>query len=186
MNFDGSPVDSAQIEAATKTISHRGPDNLSVWTHDCVALGHTRLSIVDLSSNANQPFHLDQHNLSMVYNGEIYNYKELRAELESRGATFSTSSDTEVIIQGYAVFGLEYFTRLNGIFAVAIWDRDARELILARDRLGVKPLYLCRQEQRLIFGSEIKAILAATPNSCLLYTSPSPRDQRGSRMPSSA
>ena len=164
VNFNGSPVGSAQIESATRSIAHRGPDNLSVWTHDNVALGHTRLSIVDLSSNANQPFHLENHKLSMVYNGEVYNFKELRAELESRGATFSTSSDTEVIIQGYAIFGLEYFARLNGIFAVAIWDQNARELILARDRLGVKPLYMCRDDQTLFFGSEIKAILAAKPN----------------------
>ena len=163
LSFDGRPVSRQRIEASTETIQHRGPDNLAVWTNGNVAFGHTRLSIVDLSTSANQPLHLPARQLSMVYNGEVYNFKELRTELEAGGANFQTTSDTEVIIHAYAQWGTDCFARLNGIFAIAIWDDSAQELTLARDRLGVKPLYFCHHNQELAFGSEIKTILTAMP-----------------------
>lgn len=163
VNFRQRPVPEARIRAAAQVIRHRGPDNLGLWQQDSVALGHTRLSIVDLSAGANQPFHLPERDLTLTYNGEIYNFVQLRAELTALGASFRTTSDTEVVINAFAHWGMDCFARFNGIFAIAIWDQRAGELVLARDRLGVKPLYLFRDDSELVFGSEIKSILAARP-----------------------
>lgn len=164
LRFDDQPVQVDRIEAATQAIQHRGPDNSSTWTHHSIAFGHTRLSIVDLSDAANQPFHIDHQQLSMVFNGEIYNYIELRNQLISKGYTFQTTSDMEVVINGFSAWGDELFAKLNGIFAIAFWDAKKKKLTLARDRFGVKPLYVLETETELVFGSEIKTILAATPN----------------------
>ena len=163
LKFDGQPVSIARINAATQAIQHRGPDNLSVWTNQSIGLGHTRLSIVDLSEGANQPFHSPDNRMSMVFNGEIYNYIELRDELKTKGYSFKTTSDMEVVIHGFSAWGNGLFSKLNGIFAIAFWDSHERKLTLVRDRLGVKPLYVCETDSELIFGSEIKTILAAAP-----------------------
>lgn len=165
LSFDGRPVEPSRIQAATQAIQHRGPDNLTTWCNASIALGHTRLSIVDLSDAANQPFHVPEQNLSMVYNGEIYNFVELRQDLQSMGFNFATTSDMEVVIHGFAAWGDQLFEKLNGIFAIGIWNSAKRELTLARDRLGVKPLYVSHTNSELVFGSEIKTILAARPDA---------------------
>lgn len=142
------------LAAMAKTLAHRGPDHTGTLFESPVALAMTRLSIIDLSTG-NQPMHSPDGQASLVFNGEIYNYRELRKELEEK-IPFRTTSDTEVIINGYVVWGEEVFRRLNGIFAVALWDRARKKLLLARDPLGTKPLYLLDTPLRLYFSSEIK------------------------------
>ncbi len=142
----------------TATLAPRGPDGEGYWVELGIALGHRRLSIIDLAGGG-QPMSLEGGRYQIVYNGEIYNYVELRAELEKRGCVFRTQSDTEVILHQYARDGAEALQRFNGMFAFAIWDRDEQRLFLARDRLGVKPLHYCVRDGELIFGSELKALL---------------------------
>ena len=140
-------------------ITHRGPDESGIYVDDYVGLGHTRLSIVDLTGGT-QPIHNETGRFWIVYNGEVYNYPELRTGLEARGHRFYTTSDTEVILHLYEEKGLASLHDLNGQFALAIWDAKERELVLARDRLGVRPVHYTRVGDRLIFGSEIKALFA--------------------------
>lgn len=141
---------------------HRGPDGSGLWRdHGCVALGHRRLAIIDLSERASQPMRSVDGRFVLVYNGEIYNFAELRQELESRhGIRFQSDSDTEVLLQGFAVWGPAVLTRLNGMFAFALFDRHEEKLYLARDRIGVKPLYWARVGSAILFASEMKALLA--------------------------
>lgn len=148
------------LHAATNAIAHRGPDGQGIFYKNNIGLGHTRLSIIDLSNNASQPMHSINNNLTIVFNGEIYNYRELKLELQSAGYNFKNNSDTEVIIVGYEHWGTGIFQKLNGIFSIAIWDNTIDKLILVRDRFGVKPLYLYYDNNQLFFGSEIKSILA--------------------------
>jgi asparagine synthase (glutamine-hydrolysing) len=147
--------------AACTTLRHRGPDDQGVFRDDGVMLGHRRLAIIDLNSG-HQPIHNEDQRLWTVYNGEIYNYVELRDELEGLGHRFYTASDTEVIVHAYEQWGVDGFARLRGMFAIALWDRRERSLVLARDPLGKKPLYLTSQGGRHAFASEMKA-LAALP-----------------------
>jgi asparagine synthase (glutamine-hydrolysing) len=140
-------------------LKHRGPDAEGTFTEEGVTLAHRRLAIIDLSPEANQPMRDEVHKNVIVFNGEIYNYQTLRRELEGR-YDFKTQSDTEVILAGYQVWGQEVVKRLNGIFAFAIWDASEKKLFLARDHMGVKPLYYSWQDRKLIFASEIKALLA--------------------------
>ncbi len=143
----------------TVPLAPRGPDGEGYYVDSAVALGHRRLSIIDLAGGA-QPFASDDGRFQIVYNGEVYNYIELRAELERRGCAFRTQSDTEVILRQFILDGPEALQRFNGMFAFAIWDRDERRLFLARDRLGVKPLYYCSvRGGDLVFASELKALL---------------------------
>ncbi|MEM7041911.1 MAG: asparagine synthase (glutamine-hydrolyzing) [Pseudomonadota bacterium] len=144
---------------ACVTLRHRGPDDQGVFHDDIVMFGHRRLSIIDLNSG-HQPIHNEDRSLWTVYNGEIYNYLELREELEALGHQFYTASDTEVIVHAYEEWGVEGFARLRGMFAIAISDRRARSIVLARDPLGKKPLYLTRQGDRYAFASELKALCA--------------------------
>jgi len=141
------------------TIVHRGPDAEGTFVSDRVALGHRRLSILDLSAAGAQPMTLGT--TTVVYNGESYNFRELRAELERSGRRFRGHSDTEVLLHAYEAWGLEGLSRLEGIFAFALWDASRRRLLLMRDRLGVKPLFYAWKDGSLAFGSEIKAVLAA-------------------------
>jgi asparagine synthase (glutamine-hydrolysing) len=141
-----------------ETVAHRGPDAQGTFVGDGVALGHRRLSIIDLSSTGAQPMHLGA--TTLVHNGECYNFRDLRSELEAEGRVFRGHSDTEVILQVYDAWGLEGLARLEGIFAFALWDAARRRLVLMRDRLGVKPLFYAWNNGRLVFGSEIKAVLA--------------------------
>jgi asparagine synthase (glutamine-hydrolysing) len=144
-------------------LRHRGPDDQGVWidAEAGVALGHTRLAIIDLSPAGTQPMLSSCGRFVLSYNGEVYNAPELRAELESAGLTFRGHSDTEVIVEGLRVWGVrDTIERLIGMFAFAVWDRHTRKLTLVRDRLGIKPLYWARSNGRLIFGSELKALTA--------------------------
>jgi len=154
---NGSP-DPAALDRMTDVLTHRGPDGRGVWIKRPIALGHRRLAILDLSDAAAQPMHLGH--LTVTYNGEVYNYQELRKELEKLGQRFFTRSDTEVILVAYAQWGPSCVERFNGMFALAIWDDQKQELFLARDRYGIKPLYYAFFEGLFLFGSEQKAILA--------------------------
>lgn len=149
-----------------KITSHRGPDRTSFWLDDGVSLGHNRLSIIDLSEGANQPMEDGAGDCIIVFNGEIYNFKELKKELSSV-YEFKTKSDTEVILAGYKVWGKEVVNHLNGIFAFTIWDKKDRSFFSARDHMGVKPFYYVWQNQKFIFSSEIKGLLEYPINRIL-------------------
>jgi asparagine synthase (glutamine-hydrolysing) len=144
--------------AMTQAVAHRGPDGEGLWSDDGVALGHRRLSIIDLSAAAAQPMHSADGRYALTYNGEIYNFADLRLELEQAGTVFQTASDTEVLLELFARDGLGCVGRLNGIFAFAVWDRRDRVLSIARDHLGVKPLYYASLKQGFVFASELKAL----------------------------
>jgi asparagine synthase (glutamine-hydrolysing) len=147
------------IRRMTQTIAHRGPDGEGTFVGEGVALGHRRLSIIDLTSTGDQPMTLGT--TTVVYNGEAYNFQQLRLQLESLGHVFRGHSDTEVLLHAYEAWGLAGLERLEGIFAFALWDSVRRRLVLMRDRLGIKPLFYAWQGGRLTFGSEIKAVLAS-------------------------
>jgi asparagine synthase (glutamine-hydrolysing) len=144
------------------TLYHRGPDDQGIYAADGVGLGMRRLSIIDVAGGR-QPISNEDGSVQVVFNGEIYNYLELRRELSRRGHVFRTSSDTEVIAHLYEEKGVQSFADLRGMFAIALWDQHARRLVLARDRMGKKPLFYAQRRNALLFGSEIKAILAADP-----------------------
>lgn len=160
------PISNGVIKAMTDAIAHRGPDgegHVDVWTGDWfVSLGHRRLAIIDLSERAKQPMAWAESGNVITYNGEVYNFKELRQEMEKDGYRFHSESDTEVVLSGYRRWGIiEGVKRLNGMFAFALWDDERKKLYFVRDRYGVKPLYYWLSGSKLIFGSEVKAILAA-------------------------
>lgn len=154
------PVDPQRIAAMADALAHRGPDGAGVWTAPGVGLGHRRLSIIDLGGGA-QPMLSADGALAVSYNGEIYNFAEVRAELQARGAQFRTGSDTEVLLHGWEAWGPAMLERLNGMFAFALYDDRRKALFLARDRLGVKPLYLAELPDGAIgFASELKGLTA--------------------------
>ena len=150
--------DSNRVTRMRDVIAHRGPDDAGVFADGRAALGHRRLSIVDLAAG-HQPLANEDHSIWIVFNGEIYNHQSVRDVLEPAGHRYKTRSDTETILHAYEEWGDESVQRLRGMFAFAIWDSRRRRLLLARDRLGVKPLYWAKVGDRLLFGSEIKAIL---------------------------
>jgi asparagine synthase (glutamine-hydrolysing) len=152
----------AVLAAMTETMACRGPDAAGLWTDRHAALGHRRLAVIDIEGGA-QPMRIEsggQDVLATTYSGEVYNYRELRAELAAHGHEFRTSSDTEVVLHAYLQWGKEFVHRLNGMYAFALWDARTEELLLVRDRMGIKPLYFFPAEDGVIFGSEPKAILA--------------------------
>lgn len=154
------PVDPARVQVMADALAHRGPDGSGVWTAPGVGLGHRRLSIIDLAGGA-QPMATPEGDVIVSYNGEIYNFREVRAELEAKGARFLTNSDTEVLLHGWRAWGPAMLDKLNGMFAVALHDARRQALLLARDRLGVKPLhYVELSDGALAFASEIKGLLA--------------------------
>lgn len=155
---DSLAVNMAVLQQMTQAMTHRGPDDEGFYLAEGVGLGSRRLSIIDLAGGR-QPIANEDQTLWIVFNGEIYNYRELRCYLEKRGHQFRTATDTEVILHLYEEFGVECIQRLNGIFAFAIWDGGRQELLLARDRMGIKPLYYYENGGQLIFGSEMKVIL---------------------------
>lgn len=159
-SHEGSRQAQPVVESMLELMRHRGPDDRGCRDLQDVVLGHLRLSILDLSQLGHQPMSLADGRYWITYNGEIYNYIELRKELESLGATFRSSGDTEVILHAYHHWGTDCFSRFNGMWALAIWDTDKKTLILCRDRLGIKPLYWCNQHGELAFGSEVKALAA--------------------------
>ncbi|MBN1508845.1 MAG: asparagine synthase (glutamine-hydrolyzing) [Sedimentisphaerales bacterium] len=154
-------VDPHVIQRMMAISRHRGPDEAGIYLDDRVALGHLRLSIIDLQSGC-QPIHNEDQTLWIIYNGEAFNYVELKGRLEQQGHRFYTTTDTEVILHLYEQEGPECVKRLNGQFAFAIWDSEKRELFLARDRVGIRPLHYTIHDGKLIFASEIKSIFAAT------------------------
>ncbi|GAB4390513.1 MAG: asparagine synthase (glutamine-hydrolyzing) [Thermodesulfovibrionales bacterium] len=157
---DGRPDLEADIRAMTRRMSHRGPDDSGVWVAPggSVGLGHTRLSIIDLSAAGHQPMAGDDGRYVISYNGEVYNFQEIRAELEALGVPFRSRTDTEVVLKSFARWGTAAFEKFNGMFAFSIWDERARELYLVRDRLGVKPLYYCWDGRELLWASELAPI----------------------------
>jgi asparagine synthase (glutamine-hydrolysing) len=157
---DGSRADVAAVERMAATMHDRGPDDSGVWSQGRVALGHRRLKIIDLSAASGQPLVDPAAGLTGVFNGCVYNYRELRAELQARGHTFFSSGDTEVVLKAYAEWGDDFVDHLVGMFAVAITERDTGRLVLARDRLGIKPLYLAETADRVRFASTLPALLA--------------------------
>ncbi len=147
------------IEAMMDTIRHRGPDAAGKYVDGDIALGHRRLSIIDVSEQGNQPLYSEDGNLVLVFNGEIYNYREIRAELQKQGYRFHTNTDSEVLIYGYAAYGTKLLEKLRGMFAFVIWDKSKKTLFGARDFFGIKPLYYAKMGDTFLFGSEIKAFL---------------------------
>ncbi len=157
-------ANSNKIKRMNEVIIHRGPDNSSYKAFNIsnkrdIFLGHNRLSIIDLSTTANQPFISECEKYCMIYNGELYNYIELKSELKQAGIKFKTESDTEVVFKSILYFGVEAFKKFNGMWAIAFFDLDKNELIMSRDRFGEKPLYYCIEADEFYFSSEIKAIL---------------------------
>jgi asparagine synthase (glutamine-hydrolysing) len=160
VDLKGGAVSPSILQRMTDAIAHRGPDGEGHWIEGPVGLGHRRLAIIDLTPAGHQPMISADHRYVVTYNGELYNYRELRAELEVAGFWFRSKSDTEVLLHALAHWGTAALARFNGMFAFALWDRKAKRLLLARDRYGIKPLYLGEQGGRLAFGSEQKAITA--------------------------
>ncbi len=154
----GRPIDRDLLSRMTDTLSHRGPDGEGHFVDGGIGLSHRRLSIIDLEGGA-QPIGNEDGRLQIVFNGEIYNFVELRRDLEAFGHDFKTRSDTEVIVHAYEQWGKDCVCRFNGMFAFALWDARSRELFLARDHLGIKPLYYVVVDERILFASEIKALL---------------------------
>ena len=175
LNYSGQPVDISTLKMMAETLNHRGPDDEGYYinsVHACpqtrkwkstpgkgnIGLVHTRLSIIDLSSG-HQPMTNEDETLWITFNGEIYNFLDLKKELDGKGHRFRTNCDTEVIIHAYEEWGKECVKKLRGMFAFALWDEKNQTLFLARDRLGIKPLYYYSDSSKFLFASEIKAIL---------------------------
>jgi asparagine synthase (glutamine-hydrolysing) len=159
INKTGAPVDAQLLRHITGLVAHRGPDDAGYFLRDNVGFGHRRLSILDLNSRGRQPMCLGDR-FWITYNGEIYNYLEIRSELQKLGAEFQTGTDTEVILHAYAQWGIGCLGRFNGMWSFAIYDMQRQEIFMARDRFGVKPLYYSNDAERFAFGSEIKQLLA--------------------------
>lgn len=159
VNLDGSNVDESLLIRLNNRLEHRGPDHGDIFVNYNFGIGHRRLSIIDLSSSANQPMHSSDSRYSIVFNGEIYNFLELRAELITEGYVFTTNSDTEVVLKSFLNWGISCFDKFNGMFALAIFDKDEKSMVLARDQFGIKPLYYYKSEKYFLFASEMKSIL---------------------------
>jgi len=173
INLDQKPVDKKDIEKMTRIIKHRGPDDEGCFIDKNIGLGHCRLSIIDLSSAGHQPMSNKDGSIWIIFNGEIYNYLELRKELEKKGHSFQSDTDTEVIICAYKEWGEKCLEKFNGMWAFAIWDKNKKELFCSRDRFGIKPFYYFFDGKIFTFASEIKALLELgipkKPNDALIY-----------------
>lgn len=163
VNKDGSDTDFQKLKNMTDVIAHRGPDAEGQYCDGNIALGHRRLSIIDLSDAGKQPMESHDGNYIITFNGEIYNYKELKTELAALGAKFINDTDTEVIIEAYRAWGVDCLSKFNGMWAFALLDKPRREVLVSRDRFAVKPLYILNREDIFMFASESKAIIAAQP-----------------------
>ncbi len=159
LHCDGSPASPVVLKRMTDVIRHRGPDGEGQFVDGPAGLGHRRLSIIDLSSAGHQPMMTPCGRYVISYNGEVYNFRELRTELESHGIQFHSGTDTEVVLHALAEWGPSALVRFNGMFGIALWDKRERTLLLARDRFGIKPVYYHDGPKTFLFGSEIKAIL---------------------------
>lgn len=159
LNFDGADAPREVLQSMTDILRHRGPDGQGLHISGPVGLGHRRLAIIDLSDAAKQPMSNEDETIWLTFNGEIYNFMELRRELEKKGHLFRSTTDSEVIIHSYEEWGTDCLKYFNGMFAFGLWDECLHRLWLVRDRMGIKPLFYCKLPQCLIFGSEIKTIL---------------------------
>ncbi len=155
-----APVDRLLVERMCGQIVHRGPDEQGIHCAPGLGLGMRRLSIIDLNTGS-QPVFNEDHSICTVHNGEIYNFDQLRQQLQAQGHQFATASDTEVVVHLYEQYGIDFVNHLNGMFATAVWDAKRRRLVLVRDRMGQKPLYYCKTPQGVVFGSELKCLLAS-------------------------
>lgn len=153
-----------EVSSMSDLIAHRGPDSDEVWNDSKVSFAHRRLSLIDLSPLGNQPMVSADGNLVLVFNGEIYNFQEIRSELKSKGYSFRSNSDTEVVLYAYQEWGTDAFAKFNGMFALAIYDLINNQLVLARDQAGIKPLYYHLSQDQLVFSSEIRGFKAINPN----------------------
>lgn len=165
LHFDNKPVDQSVVIKMAEKLVHRGPDDSGFYINNNIGLGHRRLSIIDLSTG-HQPMISDDNNVVIVFNGEIYNYIELREELKKAGHRFRTASDTEVILNSYKEWGKDCLGKINGMWAFAIWDEYKKELFLSRDRVGEKPLYYTIYNNTFLFASEIKSLFAYGVPAC--------------------
>ncbi len=159
LRFDGELPNLTRLTGMMDNLARRGPDDAGYYQEKQIALGHRRLAIIDLSSRAHQPMHDDSLGLTLVFNGTIYNYRQLRQELQKLGHIFQSDGDTEVILKSYAAWGEKCVTQLHGMFAFALWDSAKQQLLLARDRLGIKPLYYTKTKNYLRFASTLPALL---------------------------
>ncbi|MDB9989024.1 asparagine synthetase B, partial [Flavobacteriaceae bacterium] len=158
-NIDGEPVVKDYLVEMGNQINHRGPDGEGIFIEDNIGFVHKRLAILDPSDKGQQPMHSKDGKWVVVFNGCVYNFKELREELIEKGHTFNSESDTEVIVEGLAAFGTSFFERFNGMFAISAWNVKEKKLHISRDRYGIKPLYYWFNGKTLVFASEIKAII---------------------------
>jgi len=159
IRFDATPASTAAVKAMLDEMAERGPDGEGIFSHNTICLGHRRLKIIDLSDCASQPMVDAALGLVLVFNGAIYNYPELRSELQAKGYNFFSNSDTEVILKAYHAWGEQCVHHLQGMFAFAVWERDTRRLFIARDRLGIKPLYYTKHTDHIRFASTLPALL---------------------------
>lgn len=159
INFRNLPIDKEKFKSSLDLQKHRGPDDSDMYVNKKFIFGHRRLSIIDLDSHAKQPMISDCKNYVLVFNGEIYNYQEIREELEKKNYKFHTSSDTEVLLNSFIEYGIDCIQQFIGMFAFSIYDKNKNETYIVRDRLGVKPLYFYHDDKKIIFSSEIKSIL---------------------------
>ena len=158
VNFDNSPVSPVVLKRMTDVIEHRGPDGEGHWIKEGVGLGHRRLSIIDLSPAGRQPMISSDNRYVLTYNGEIYNFRELRTELEAKGYCFRSQTDSEVVLYSLAEWGSDALLKFNGMFALAFWDQKEKTLLIGRDRYGIKPVYFYQSHKTFLFGSEQKSI----------------------------
>lgn len=158
-NVNQNRINESVISAMTDKLAHRGPDGRGLFIDGNIALGHRRLAILDVSDNGSQPMHSASKKWTIVFNGCIYNFKELKQELINKGHTFKSTTDTEVIAEGLEAYGVDFFKRLNGMFAIAAWNKNTRKMYLSRDRFGIKPLYYWHNSNTFLFSSEIKAFM---------------------------
>lgn len=158
-NLDGRPTPIPVLKKMADAVQHRGPDSEGFWTDGFIGFGHRRLSILDLTPAGHQPMMSDDRRFIIVYNGEVYNYRNIRIELETMGYRFRSQTDTEVVLKAFQAWGVQAIPKFNGMFAFAVWDKEDNRLTLARDRYGIKPLYYSLNGNTLLFGSEIKSIL---------------------------
>jgi len=160
LDRSGAPASIVILKRMTDAIAHRGPDGEGHYVDGSLGLGHRRLAIIDLSEAGHQPMATEDGRFVIAFNGEVYNFNELRVELEANGHRFHSRTDSEVVLKALAHWGTDALTRFNGMFGLALWDKQRRELLLARDRYGIKPVYYVEVGGRILFGSEVKAILA--------------------------
>ncbi|MEP7196477.1 MAG: asparagine synthase (glutamine-hydrolyzing) [Saprospiraceae bacterium] len=158
-NLNGEPFSLSYLKKMAQVIAHRGPDNEGFFIEKGIAFAHRRLSILDTSEKGNQPMHSKNGEWTIIFNGCIYNFLELKQDLQTKGQIFYSKTDTEVIVEGLVIYGIDFFKKLNGMFAIAAWNSKTETLYLSRDRFGVKPLYYWFDGRKMVFGSEVKAIL---------------------------